>query len=100
MKVQKNNTNITSILNDFYKPPKGKTSLKSENDLACFLGSILMFTGSICSFLSLHYFMNIDIAEIWFDSLVMFTLGIIILLILPIFKNEIIKSFVVSAIYS
>lgn len=100
MKSQKRLKKLNTVLNDFYTAPEGSTSLENENYLVCFFGSILMLVGSICSFLSLHYFMNIDIAEIWFSSLVMFIMGIMVVLIPSVLKNEVVKSFVVIVIYS
>jgi len=99
MHAQKNNKNITNILNDFYTVPEGSTSLENENYLVCLFGSLLMIIGSICSFLSLHYFMHIDISEIWMSSLGMFVMGIVVLLIPPILKNEIFKSFIILILY-
>lgn len=96
----KKTTIITSVLNDFYFAPNGKTSLKSENKLVCFFGSSLMFINAIFSILSLHYLMNIDITKLWFDSLTLFIMGIIVLLTIPIFKNEMFKMRVLSAIFS
>jgi len=100
MKTQKSITGFTSILNDFYEMPQGKTSLNNENKLVGFFGSSFMIIGSICSFLSLHYFMNLDIAELWFFCLVMFIMGISILMITVLVKNEIAKTYVLAVIFS
>ncbi|MDD5018002.1 MAG: diguanylate cyclase [Eubacteriales bacterium] len=75
-------------------------NLKSENRLACIFGSLLMITGSIASFISLYYIMHENISDTWPGSLIMFIMGIALIIILRLLKNENTKMHLFAAIFA
>lgn len=91
---------ISNTFREFYKTVGNKSALEYEHKLVGIFGSFLMITGAITSSLSLHFFMNIEFAELWFTSLGMFVLGIIVFAIPSILKNATIKLYLLSVLYA
>ena len=78
----------------------GKDDFKNENRLACRFGSLLMITGAIASFISLYFILNEDFGDVWPASFAMLAMGITLIVILKLFKNNSIIMHLFTAIFA
>ena len=92
--------NHTSITDRLIKTINGSVSFHDENRIVGGFGSFLMIVGALSSFLSLRFLLFEAIRNIWVNSLSMFVAGLAILAVSRLVKNERIKKYIFSALFS
>ncbi len=94
------NHKISQVISAVSETYEEEINLKNENRFVCCFGALLIVIGAFCSFLSLYFIFHEPISKIWLDSTIMSVFALILLSVLVIFKNEVVITYMLSAIFA